>query len=573
MVKQIRVILLYSLILSPLSGYSFDKCERSLSTRKKQFRSYEDAQTYVQQINIRSRAHYNELKKNEELPDDMPALPDQIYANKGWKGWGNFLGTNRVANRNKQFRTFRRAHNYIRRHNIQSITQYQEMKKNGELPDDMPSNPNQTYKDKGWKGWPHFLGRLQMKSFKQARKYVQDEGIIYSTEYQERKKKGELPLDMPYNPDQMYAGKGWKGWKHFLGTQWKSFKQARKYVQDEGIIYSTEYQERKKNGELPPDMPADPETVYKGKGWKGWPHFLGTEGKNIPRNIKKFRSFEQAQEYVQQEGILSGPKYFELSRSGKLPDDMPSSPNETYAGKGWKGWKHFLGTEGKNITRPKKQFRNFEQAQEYAQQHNIRSSRQYRTMKRNGELPDNMPAQPDEIYANKGWKGWKHFLGTLKMLAFRKAQNYALNKVGIKTVEELKEWLKSEDRPPSFPEEPHVFYEEWTNTRDFLTIHDSNKMTYAESKQYIQSLQFKSKKEAIQWLASEEKPEEIPKDPHIFYGRKWEGWDVYLGLNQGVLYDIQKEQINGTDISGSGESHPNNNEERLMEELLEAVGL
>ena len=151
-------------------------------------------------------------------------------------------------------------------------------------------------------------------------------------------------------------------------------------------------------------------------------------------------------------------------------------------------------------------------------------------MKKNGELPDDMPFNPHKTYKNTGWRGWRHFLGTLKMMSFHKAQNYVLNQAEIETIEELIEWLKSENRPLNFPEEPHTFYEQWTNAREFLQIRDSNKMTYAESKQYIQSLQFRNEREAIQWLKSDERPEELPVDPHIFYSKEWEGWNIYLGL-------------------------------------------
>ena len=71
------------------------------------------------------------MKKNRELPDDMPFHPDRTYKNKGWVNWGHFLGTNRVANSAKQFRNFEQARKYIQQEGVASGEQYREMKTNG----------------------------------------------------------------------------------------------------------------------------------------------------------------------------------------------------------------------------------------------------------------------------------------------------------------------------------------------------------------------------------------------------------------------------------------------------------
>ena len=545
-----RNIFFYSLILIPLFSYSFDKkCEKSLSTRKKSFRKFEQAQEYVQDNNIKSGPQYRELKKNGELPDDMPSDPRITYRDKGWKGWRHFLGT--------EFRKFEQAQEYVQDNNIKSGPQYRELKKNGELPDDMPSDPRITYRDKGWKGWRHFLG-TEFRSFEQAQEYVQDNNIKSGPEYRRLHKEGKLPKDMPSNPDTTYKNKGWIDWGHFLGTnqaansakQFRSFKDAQHYVQQNNIGFRSYYNEMKKNGELPDDMPSNPNKTYKNKGWINWNHFLGTEP-SIYHN-RQFKDFAQAQEYIQPLNITSETQYHQMKKNGELPDDIPFNPNKTYKNKGWIDWGHFLGTN--QVANSAKQFKKFDLAQQYVQQKGITIRSQYKEMKKNGELPDDMPSNPNETYKNKGWKGWKYFLGTIKIMSFKRAQNYALNTEGIETVEELIKWLKSKNRPPNFPEEPHKFYKEWTNARNFLKVlkvRDLDKMNYLESKEYMQNLYFKNKREAIMWLISNKRTEEMPVDPHIFYGKEWEGWDTYLGLSPTVedLFDrLLKKDTNGTTL-------------------------
>ena len=109
-------------------------------------------------------------------------------------------------------------------------------------------------------------------------------------------------------------------------------------------------------------------------------------------------------------------------------------------------------------------------------------------------------------------------------MTFRQAQNHALNTAGIQTAKELIEWLRSNEKPLNFPVEPQNFYEEWTNATDFLKIQKSNKMTYSQSKKYIQSFQFKTKIKAMKWLASGDRPEELPVSPPTFYRKEWEEW-------------------------------------------------
>ena len=177
-------ILLYLLLLTPLFIYSYDECETSLSTRNKIFKSFEQAQQYIQNIGITSQTQYHEMSRNGKRPDDIPSNPNKTYKNKGWISWGHFLGTNRIASNKKQFRDFEQTQKYVQQQSIISSTQYNEMKSNGKLPDDIPSNPNQTYKNKGWVNWGHFLGtnriasnKKQFRDFEQAQKYVQQQSI------------------------------------------------------------------------------------------------------------------------------------------------------------------------------------------------------------------------------------------------------------------------------------------------------------------------------------------------------------------------------------------------------------
>ncbi len=394
--------------------------------------------------------------------------------------------------------------------------------------------------------------REPFRSYESAQEVVQQKGVVLKRQYGALHKTGEIPFDLPSRPDQTYKGKGWRTWGHFLGTgrvanrekSFRSLEESMEYVQRIGVASKGQYYELSGNGKLPKNMPSHPERTYESKGWRDWGHFLGT-GYIAPQKTQ-FKSFEEAQKYVQQLGIKLTHDYRRLSRKGELPSDLPSRPDQIYKGKGWRGWGHFVGTG--YIAPQKRQFKSFEEAQKYVQQLGIKLTHDYRRLSRKGELPKDMPSHPDQTYKGKGWYGWKHFLGTVKMMTYTRAQNYVIDE-GISTREELYEWLRSGEIPVNFPPEPHKFYSRWTNVRGFLRIQELDKMSYLESKEYIQSFFMQTKVEALKWLVSGDRPDSFPISPREFYGKEWEGWDLYLGLNR----------VNGTSVNNKAENHQREN--------------
>lgn len=63
------------------------------------------------------------------------------------------------------------------------------------------------------------LRKKDAMTFRQALGFARCLGISTSTEWQALRADHGLPEGMPTNPDQFYLGKGWKGWKHFFGVK------------------------------------------------------------------------------------------------------------------------------------------------------------------------------------------------------------------------------------------------------------------------------------------------------------------------------------------------------------------
>ena len=85
--------------------------------------------------------------------------------------------------------------------------------------------------------------------------------------------------------------------------------------------------------------------MYKKQGtWKSWGDFLGT-------GYREYRPFEEAREFVRTLGLKSISEWTKYAKSGKKPEDIPSTPNGVYKDKGWKGLRDWLGTEHRGFTK------------------------------------------------------------------------------------------------------------------------------------------------------------------------------------------------------------------------------
>ena len=67
--------------------------------------------------------------------------------------------------------------------------------------------------------------------------------------------------------------------------------------------------------------------------------------------------------------------------------------------------------------KPNKKYVCFAEAHDFARSMSFKNRKEWRAWVR-GEFPDKstrpltIPGHPDGIYKTKGWKGWKHWLGT-----------------------------------------------------------------------------------------------------------------------------------------------------------------
>ena len=257
---------------------------------KSNWRSFEEARVFIHELKLKNGQDWKTWTKSEAKPDDIPCNPNTVYKDKGWIGWGDWLGTGVIANQNRIFRDFEEARAYIHQLQLKNSQEWFDWIKSGAKPDDIPCNPNLIYKDKGWIGYGDWFGTGSVATFNrtyrpflQARAYVHKLQLKNTQEWTDWIKSGAKPADIPSNPNLIYKDKGWIGYGDWLGTgviaanerMYRSFPEARAFVHQLYFKNSKDWQNWVKSGEKPDDIPSSPNTVYKDKGWNGLEDWLG----------------------------------------------------------------------------------------------------------------------------------------------------------------------------------------------------------------------------------------------------------------------------------------------------------
>ena len=244
-------------------------------------------------LGLKSFAEWRNYRASGKKPVDIPSNPNRRYARTGWVSYGDWLGTGEVATRLRQYRSFTKARAFVCGLGLKSTTEWYDYCNSGKKPNDIPSNPNSTYKEAGWSGMGDWLGTGkiapgQYRSFAQARGFSRSLGFKSEADWRDYCKSGRKPNDIPAKPQRVYSnGGGWLGLGDWLGTgiiasrlrQYRSFEQGRSFARGLGLKSNAEWRAYNKSDKRPSDIPATPDHVYAKDGWAGWGDWLGYERK------------------------------------------------------------------------------------------------------------------------------------------------------------------------------------------------------------------------------------------------------------------------------------------------------
>lgn len=395
----------------------------SISNRLKEYRSFEEARAFVHKLNFISGDEWVNYCKSGLKPADIPTNASQTYKNKGWKGMGDWLGTGSIANFQKQYRSFEEARSFTQGLKLKNVKEWREYCKSGNKPYDISAAPNRTYLNKGWRDWGDWLGTgaiasnlIEYRPFINAREFTHQLKLNSLAEWLNYTKSGNKPDDIPKCPNRAYADKGWKGVGDWLGTGtiaphlkvYRSFNEARAFVQKLKINSGSEWKKYCQSGNKPDDIPKCPNQTYADKGWKGMGDWLGTG--YIATNFRVYRPFYEARAFVQGLKLKNEDDWRKFCKSGNKPDDIPYKPNIIYANNGWKVMSDWLGAD--TIAFQLREYRSFEEARAFVHTLKLRKQDDWREYCKSGNKPNDIPSTPKRTYSGNGWTGMRDWLGT-----------------------------------------------------------------------------------------------------------------------------------------------------------------
>jgi hypothetical protein len=135
----------------------------------RKWRPFLEAREFIYSLRLKNLRDWQKYRRGgfpdlPSKPDDIPVAPEYVYAEKGWLGNGDWIGTGNQKYRRVVPRDFNLARDFARSLKLSSRTEwrnfaYGKMKNMQKRPADIPGEPDKTYADKGWAGWDDWLGR------------------------------------------------------------------------------------------------------------------------------------------------------------------------------------------------------------------------------------------------------------------------------------------------------------------------------------------------------------------------------------------------------------------------------
>ena len=318
------------------------------------FLPFAEALAVAQSLNLAGQKGWWVWCKEGRRPPNVPAAPNDVYKDGGWQGWGHWLGTGNIKPGTAQFLPFGEALAVARSLGLASAFEWRVWCSEGLRPRVVPSMPNRVYEDHGWQGWGHWLGtgnqvhqKKNFLPFKEALVVARSLGLPGRREWQVWSREGLRPPNVPAAPNKVYKDYGWQGWGHWLGSgnikkpsKFAPFGQVLTFAQSLGLAGKVEWDVWCKEGRRPPNVPSNPDKIYKDGGWQGWGHWLGTG--NLNGGKKNFLPFDEALCAARQLRLVSQAEWRLWCRSGARPANMPAAPDKAYVHDGWMGWVHWL---------------------------------------------------------------------------------------------------------------------------------------------------------------------------------------------------------------------------------------
>ncbi len=114
------------------------------------FLPFTQARLFINKQGFQNKDEWVQWNIEGKKPLFIPSCPDEVYKDKGWIDWNDWLGSS--------FLPFNKARTYMRKLGLRNRKQYMAWMRNDKCPKFIPSNPEEVYNHMGWNGMEDWLG-------------------------------------------------------------------------------------------------------------------------------------------------------------------------------------------------------------------------------------------------------------------------------------------------------------------------------------------------------------------------------------------------------------------------------
>jgi hypothetical protein len=255
----------------------------TVATHRRVYRSFKEARRFARSLRLSSNTEWREYLRRGTRPQDIHAVPDRYYLNRGWISWADWLGTRKVYPKHIKWWPFDKARAFVHQLGFRNQSLYFNYCKSAAAPLELPHAPHIVYAEKGWTSWGDWLGtafvatrQRQYRPFHDARAFARSLHLADLVAWKAYCGSGELPDDIPRKPELVYRKRGWKGVRDWLDVPAKrrSFADARTFARSLCLQSMREWLDYCDSGRKPEDIPRYPFSTYR-KDWVSWPDWLG----------------------------------------------------------------------------------------------------------------------------------------------------------------------------------------------------------------------------------------------------------------------------------------------------------
>ena len=127
-----------------------------------EYRKFTEARKFVRQLGLTSSVEWVAYCKGEyehlpPKPNDIPSNVVRKYEKKGWKGFKDFLWSDKHRKERRSFMSYNEAKAIVARENLTSKDELIKFIESALKPDKFPELPQITYQRKGWISFEEFL--------------------------------------------------------------------------------------------------------------------------------------------------------------------------------------------------------------------------------------------------------------------------------------------------------------------------------------------------------------------------------------------------------------------------------